>query len=187
MAGKEMKLDLSEVLHHVGKRLSYDIDEPAIVDEDIECCEQITGKLIFTNTGEVLLIDGKASTTAIVQCGRCLIYYKEPIELEISEQFTMVVKPHGPRSRGQEVFVEEEVEAIAGKLFAGPIFDLTELLRQMITLALPMRPLHDENCKGLCVQCGHDLNTGLCSCPQKPLNPAFESLGELLKKKSEGS
>ena len=46
--------------------------------------------------------------------------------------------------------VEEDESPAAAKLFSGPLLDLTEMLRQSITLALPSKPLHDDECKGLC-------------------------------------
>ena len=178
-----MKLDLSEILTHVGMRYTYEVDEPPIVDEDLECVAPITGKIVFTNTGSVLLIDGSAETTVVLPCGRCLAYYREPVRIPVSEQFEMESKP-GPRGRGASVVVLEEDESpIAGKLFDGPLFDLTEMLRQGIMLALPTRPLHDEACKGLCVHCGKDLNAGPCDCQPDTSHHALAQLGALLKEK----
>jgi uncharacterized protein len=42
--------------------------------------------------------------------------------------------------------------------------DLNELLREQFYLALPMKPLCAEGCKGLCPQCGTNLNAGSCTC-----------------------
>src|ERR1051325_11755817 len=166
-----MKLDLSEILAHVGMRLPYELDEPPIVDEDLECSRNITGKLTFTNSGSVLLIEGRARTAVALSCSRCLAYYEHPVETAISEQFPLESKYVGPRSRGIQTVIEEDESPAAGKLSDGPLFDLTELLRQNITIALPSQPLHDENCKGLCPICGTDLNEGPCGCDRREVNP----------------
>ena len=42
--------------------------------------------------------------------------------------------------------------------------DLSELLREQFYLALPMKPLCREDCRGLCPQCGVNRNTGTCDC-----------------------
>jgi uncharacterized protein len=179
-----MKLDLSEILSHVGMRFPYEIDEPPLVDEDLECAEPIRGNMVFTNTGSILLVDGQASTSVVMPCSRCLAYYGEPITVYIDEQFEMETKPAGPRGRQTNVVVIEEDESpAAGKLFDGPLFDLTELLRQGITLALPTQPLHDENCKGICAACGQNLNEAACSCDHHVVNPALAKLGALLEEK----
>lgn len=179
-----MKLDLSEILNRVGMHYTYEVDEPPIVDEDLECVSPITGKIVFANTGSVLLIDGNAQTTVVLPCGRCLAYYREPVCLPISEQFELEAKPAGRGGRQTHVVIEEDESPLAGKLFDGPLFDLTEMLRQGIMLALPSQPLHDEACKGLCPQCGNDLNSGPCDCRPDMSHHALAQLGALLKEKN---
>jgi len=178
-----MKLDLSEILANPGLRLPYEFEEPPIVDEDLECTEPTKGRFIFTNTGNVLLIEGKAATRVVLSCSRCLAYFEVPIELEVEEQFTLAERPIGPRSRAAEVRVEETDEnPDAAQLFEGALFDLTELLRQDIMLSLPGQPLHDENCLGLCPVCGVNLNEQECSCASAVKNPALAELGKLLER-----
>lgn len=179
-----MKLDLSEILTHVGMRYAYTVDEPPIVDEDLECTKPICGQITFANTGSVLLVDGEVNTKVAVPCSRCLVYFEESAEAPISEQFTLDVKPTGPRGRQATVVVEEDENPDAGKLFDGHLFDLTELLRQSITLSVSSQPLHDEACMGLCAMCGKDLNDGPCSCVPDVANPALAKLGELLKNRN---
>ncbi len=180
-----MKLDLSEILARVGMRYAYDVDEPPLVDEDLECTARIRGSVVFTNTGSVLLIDGGVDTRVAVPCSRCLVYFEEPVHAPVSEQFTLETPTTGPHGRQGQTVVEEDENPDAGKLFEGHVFDLTELLRQNITLALPSQPLHDEACKGLCDVCGKDLNEGPCDCRHEVANPAFAKLGELLKDQEE--
>ena len=182
-----MKLDLSEILIHVGMRYPYAVDEPPLVDEDIECTSRIRGDLVFTNTGSVLLIDGRFSTKVAVPCSRCLVYFEEPVTGPISEQFPLEMKPAGPRGRVSQVVVEEDENPDAGRLFEGHLFNLTELLRQSITLALPSQPLHDEACKGLCPVCGQDRNEAACQCESRVLNPALARLGALLEQLPDSS
>ncbi len=176
-----MKLDLSEILARVGMRFAYEVDEPPIVDEDLECTGRIRGNVVFTNTGSVLLIEGHVQTRVALPCSRCLVYFEEPVEAPISEQFTLETRTVGPHGRQGQTLVEEDENPDAGKLFEGHLFNLTELLRQGITLALPSQPLHDQACKGLCDMCGKDLNEGHCACSHQMVNPAFAQLGELLK------
>jgi len=176
-----MKLDLTEILGHLGMRYPYKVDENPLVDEDLECSTPITGEIVFTNTGSVLLVDGAIETSVIQPCSRCLAYYEEPVRVPVSEQFAIETRPAGPRGRPTNVIIEEDENPDAGLLFDGPLFDLTEMLRQGIMLALPTQPLHDENCKGLCPTCGHNLNESACTCKPDNVNPAFAKLATLLE------
>ena len=176
-----MKLDLAEILAHVGMRYDYSVDEPPLVDEDLECSSRIRGNILFTNTGSVLLIEGNVATRVAVPCSRCLVYFEEPAESHISEQYTLESRAVGPHGRHCQTVVEEDENPDAGKLFDGHLFDLTELLRQSITLSISSQPLHDEKCKGLCAHCGKDLNEGACDCKPEPSHPALAVLGQLLK------
>jgi len=178
-----MKLDLAEILSNVGMHYRYDVDEPPIVDEDLECTQPVKGTITFTNSGSVLLIEGGVQTKVAVPCSRCLVDYEQPVEAPVSEQFTIASAPVGPGGRKGQVAVEEEANPGAGKLFEGHLLDLTELLRQNITLQIPSQPLHDELCKGLCASCGKDLNEGPCTCKPEAVNPALAKLAELLEKK----
>ncbi len=45
-----------------------------------------------------------------------------------------------------------------------PIIDLDSDIREEIILSYPINPLCDDNCKGLCPRCGHNLNEGGCNC-----------------------
>lgn len=177
-----MKLDIVEILNNVGMRTAYTVNEPPFVDEDLECCAPVEGKLTFTNTGNILVIDGRIQTSVMVSCGRCLVYFEQPVDAAIEEQFEMENKLAGPRGHPAQVVVEEDENPDAGKLFDGTLFDLTELIRQNIMISLPVNPLHDEDCKGLCLTCGVNLNESACNCDQRVIHPSMERLGELLKK-----
>ncbi len=57
--------------------------------------------------------------------------------------------------------------------------DLNELMREQFYLALPMKPLCREDCKGLCAQCGTNLNTGTCDCAPVWEDPRLAALKAL--------
>ncbi len=148
-----MRLDLSEILLHVGKNVPYDMNEPALVDEDIECVEPIVGRLVFTNAGSTLLIKGKADTSLYLSCSRCADYFSSPVSLDIDEQFEMQFSGGGLRQAQQVDILEDDENPIAAKIFQGPIFDLTELLRQYLLVEAPTRPIPPCDNEGRCQQC----------------------------------
>jgi uncharacterized protein len=57
--------------------------------------------------------------------------------------------------------------------------DLTEDIRDYALLAVPMKRLCSENCKGLCTNCGADLNNGPCDCREEKMDPRWEPLQKL--------
>lgn len=61
------------------------------------------------------------------------------------------------------------------------MLDLDDLALSDILLALPVKNLCKEDCKGLCPVCGVNRNTETCECLKKQVDPRLEKLGELLK------
>jgi uncharacterized protein len=57
--------------------------------------------------------------------------------------------------------------------------NLDELVEEDVNLALPSKYLCDEDCKGLCMKCGKNLNDGQCNC-KKDVDPRFAALLSLL-------
>jgi uncharacterized protein len=186
-----MRLDISEVLREVGKNLPYDIHEPPLVDEDVECTQPIEGQITFNNTGGLLLIRGKASTQVALPCSRCIRYFEQPVAFQVEEQFELRHSASGPRTLQTVTVVDEDESPIAGKLFDGQVFDLTEMLRQYILLDEPTQPLPPTLPDGRCAHCHlrpeevlQDIQTE-DETAEPPINPALAKLGQLLKEERE--
>lgn len=63
-------------------------------------------------------------------------------------------------------------------LYHGDVVDLSPLVHDAIFLELPIVPLCSEDCRGLCAQCGTDLNEATCDCTA-PVDPRWAKLSEL--------
>ncbi len=57
--------------------------------------------------------------------------------------------------------------------------DLSPLIREQVLLALPTRPLCQEDCRGLCPHCGINLNRSACGCRVETVDPRLEALRSL--------
>ena len=66
-------------------------------------------------------------------------------------------------------------------LSEGDTVDLTDLLVQDIISSLPIQPLCSEDCKGLCQECGANLNRETCDCDKEQVNERFAALKDLFK------
>jgi uncharacterized protein len=177
------KLDLSEIVQNVGKRQAYEIDEPCWPESEeegaVQCLGHVVGKVEFSNTGHLLLARGRVKADFDLECGRCLCRFPAPVEAAIEEQFEIPHYQGGlPRDEEEE---EDEVLEDQEPLFVENILDLAELIRQTLLVELPIKPLCDETCKGLCAQCGKNLNEGACGCPE-PVDSPFAGLADLLAK-----
>jgi uncharacterized protein len=76
---------------------------------------------------------------------------------------------------------EVEDDDLGTSYYRDDQIDLNELLREQFYLALPMKPLCDEACQGLCPQCGTNLNTGSCNCAAGWEDPRLAPLRQLKK------
>lgn len=143
----------------VGTSLVHDFREEDVqLDSDIKVIGPLTGHVRMRRTNQGLLVDGWVELTLELSCNRCLKEFEQPMHVNFEEQFYPTVDvvsglPLAP-------FDEDEIFPID----AHHQVDLTEAIRQNVLLALPMVTLCREDCKGLCPQCGHDLNLGPCGC-----------------------
>ena len=152
-----MRLDLTEIAQHVGKQMSYDVDEPASSITDLQVLSPVRGTLRFTNTGDLLLVRGILHTTVELECSRCLRLFEMPLRCEVEEQVELRAIAARPFEHPQVTIVPEEGDTL---FLDGNILDLTELIRQMLLVSLPIKPLHDEECKGL-------MEIGRASCRER--------------------
>lgn len=172
-----MKLDLTEIAQRVGKQMFYEVDEPASSIDDVPVQSAIRGHLRFTNTGDLLLVRGELHTSVEMECSRCLRLFEMPLICEVEEQVELRAIAARPFEHLQVTIIPEEGDTL---FLEGNLLDLTELIRQMVLVSLPIKPLHSPDCKGLCPTCGADLNEGECSCERPVGHPAFAALDHLL-------
>ena len=81
-------------------------------------------------------------------------------------------------ARFRELFERRPTEGETYRL-AGEEVDLEPLVREAVLLELPLAPLCQDDCRGLCPQCGADLNEGGCDCPAVETDPRWAALDEL--------
>ena len=142
----------------VGTSLVNEFQEEDIqFDDDIKVIGPLNGHVRMQRTNQGLLVDGWAELTLELSCNRCLKEFELPMHVNFEEQFYPTVDvvsglPLAP-------FDEDEIFPIDARHQV----DLTEAIRQNLLLDLPMVAVCQEDCKGLCPQCG-DLNLGSCEC-----------------------
>ena len=130
---------------------------------------------IFKDGNQFHLV-GRVRSTIALSCGRCL----DDIELPVDLPFDLLYLPHQEHVGGEEVEVEDD--GLTTAYYRDEEIDLGQIVLEQFYLALPMKPLCRESCRGLCSECGTNLNTGTCSCVQEWPDPRLEGLRSLIDK-----
>lgn len=163
----KMKYRLSRlVTASLGTRTTINVQEEATtLDEDLEI-EFLRGEVQFTRVNKGIYAQARLQTRVYLTCVRCLEPFSHPLDFEIAEQYVF-----SPQADAQEL-----VYLVAPD---GTV-DITEPTRQQIWVNLPLQPLCRPDCKGLCAQCGANLNHESCDCEEEIIDPRFAALKELL-------
>ena len=121
-------------------------------------------------------LDGQVTTSLEVPCARCL----EPVIEPIDRKFDLLYRPLGVDAGREELSVTG-AEAEIG-YYQGEGLMLEDALREQVLLALPLKVICREDCKGLCPHCGKNLNVEQCSCAEPAENPQWTALKDLRNK-----
>ncbi|OEU76421.1 MAG: hypothetical protein BA874_08250 [Desulfuromonadales bacterium C00003068] len=118
-------------------------------------------------------IQGRIATEVEIPCKRCLA----PTQRNINASFHQTYVDELPQVSGDD---GEELELSAAEmgleLFTEGCIDITEEIQQQVLLLLPDHPLCDEQCKGLCLECGVNLNSAQCNCADAKVSINFAVL-----------
>lgn len=127
--------------------------------------------------GDYIEVEGVFETAVRLACGRCLKEFETQLASEIALTYTREdFENRADLSRDEIELSPEDAGLIT---FSGDRIDLREGVQEQVVMALPVHPLCREHCKGLCPQCGADLNNGDCGCDQAPRNTQFSVLKKL--------
>ncbi len=119
---------------------------------------------------------GEFATQVELSCARCL----EVVRQEVARPFDLLYRPQGVDRRGDEVAIHEADTEIG--YYAGEGVLLEDVMREQVLLAVPLRVLCRDDCKGLCPQCGQNLNTTACGCAAPVADARWQALKELKDK-----
>ena len=141
--------------------------------DSVEYTAPVTLSGTYMLADETVIVRGVARAEITSPCARCLKPTVSTVEADVEEAFF------------RDIDGTLEVEEDQYK-YSGHVLELDDAVRTALLLELPSRVLCKEDCKGLCSQCGQDLNINECSC-QKDLthrNP-FSALASLLNEDEE--
>jgi uncharacterized protein len=159
-----------------------DIDAPPPEGSGDEWIGHVVGRIQLTNVGKTIRAQGCLTGTARVPCSRCAKPVDVPVEIEIEDECALseIDQPASYEADPES----EDVEPVP--ILDDDVLDLSELVRQNLVVSLPPVPLCSPDCRGLCPQCGQDLNVAQCSCGEERIDPRLEKLRELLDRRFAG-
>lgn len=108
-------------------------------------------------------LTGKAETEVLLACSRCNDSFSKSISIDIKEKLSDTIN-------------NDDAEII---LIDIDKLNLYQIIENSLVLELPVKRLCSESCKGLCQQCGTNLNSSECKCNNEDIDPRLAKLKEL--------
>lgn len=121
-------------------------------------------------------VNGKLSGAFQMACARCL----EPVPQSIERDFDLLYRPIGVDGGKAELSVTAAEAEIS--YYEGDGLLLEDVLREQVLLAVPLKAICREDCKGLCPHCGKNLNLAQCNCAEPAEDPRWSALKEIRSK-----
>ena len=166
-----MLLDLSRLRSGV-ERLTRTHDPSAfkLDREDFRLAApvELTGEA--RKDAQKVRLTGRVTTTLECDCSRCL----EPFPVPVDAKIDVILLPASENKGEAEQEVAEDDLGVS--YYRDDVVDLGELMREQFYLALPMKPLCREDCRGLCPVCGINRNRETCTCETTWVDPRMEAL-----------
>jgi uncharacterized protein len=169
-----MKVNVSNVPEW-GLEVDVELDARQIdladAGADLAGALHLQGRVL--KAGDEILLEGKLRATFNLNCSRCLKNFVQPLEFDVSATYVQTPADR-PDGRAETAF-EEDTRIT----FSDDEIDLLSGIREDVLLNIPVKPLCSEDCRGLCVLCGTDLNEGECTCRKEDVDLRFAPLRDI--------
>ena len=159
-------VDVYDLMHRPGEMRERSID--IVVPEEfgnamiaVKAGSELRVELRMESLHDGILVSADIDGTAAGECGRCLIDIEQAIQVEI-----------------QELFAYSSDEAFEYEVREDTI-DLEPVVRDAVVLSLPFQPVCQDECLGLCPQCGDRLLDNPGHEHENPVDPRWAALGSL--------
>jgi uncharacterized protein len=149
---------------------AIDADVPSVAEDSTPA--HAAGTVRFVRTHRGLLAYVRLDAILRDTCSRCLGPAETPVRVGVEEEFLPTVDVN----TGAPLPPPEDEDAGAFLIDEHHHLDLTEAVRQALVTEQPMQPLCQDECAGLCPQCGADLNQGRCACPTEEIDVRWAAL-----------
>ena len=136
---------------------SVELDDYLLIEEESFFLDGVDYTVYFTRDKDKVRARGKIRTVLSLRCVDCL----ENFELKVNSRFDIVLFPVYLVKAEDSALTSEEMEYI---FFNGEEIDLEKIIMEQVNLFLPFNPVCSPGCKGICPNCGVNLNYERCQC-----------------------
>ncbi|MCM3746049.1 DUF177 domain-containing protein [Paenibacillus pasadenensis] len=150
-------------------REELDVSELLQERKDIISAKPLAVALDVRPYEETAQVKGELKADLTMVCSRCLEPVEEHLAISIEERFALASMVKDPEADEDLIVVKEDK------------VDLQPYVEGTLLIYLPMAPLCSDDCKGLCPDCGTNLNEQSCGCSRDRIDPRFEALKKLLE------
>ena len=162
-----MVIDVSELFSNKNTRkeihLELEEDNFSYGNESIQFSKPVKLHLLLKPIADEIDLIGSIETELLLACSRCLETFSYSINIELNERLSKTLKSE-----------DEDIIFIKNDRL-----DLNEIVENNIISMLPIKRLCNSDCKGLCHQCGIDLNHNTCKCIIEDIDPRLAKLKNL--------
>ena len=171
-----MQIHLSDISSSEGRRIQktaeFEMDTITFKMGSFPVLAKEPVQITITNTGEKNLeVEATGRITVGIPCDRCLEEVPVEIPLQIMRKFDM------------KLTEEQRVNDLDESSFLeGMDLNVDRLVYLEVLMSWPLKVLCRENCKGICSQCGKNLNNGPCGCVEEPKDPRMAAISDIFSK-----
>lgn len=150
---------------------SVSLDENLLIEENSFSLDDLKYHILFKRDGDRIKAKGNIKTLISLKCVRCLDNY----DLKVDSNFDIILFPITLVNPENNSINSDEMEYI---FYEDNRIDLVKILIEQINLFIPYNPICKPDCKGICPNCGVNLNHGKCKCENssKELNFVFNKI-----------
>ena len=155
---------------------TYPVSSFSSGEEDYDVIDAVTLAIDMQKDRDEYRLVGRVATTLELSCCRCVERFATPIEVAFDLRYVSQTRNTGVGD------AEVRDDDLTTAFYRDDQIDLGQLMREQFYLALPMKPLCTDGCRGLCPVCGTDLNRGACQCGTAWHDPQLAGLKALLER-----
>ena len=183
-----MHYNVSQLLMEpTGSTRRFQLDEPIAIPEGAEAASggtddaqqlsrtaRATGTVRLLRTHQGLLMTATVEVEMAASCARCLSPCDRLSTLALEEECYPTLDP----GTGRNMRPPDEGEGVV-HIDTRQMLDLSDVLRQYLLTDEPLKVLCRPDCRGLCPECGSDLNSEKCNCEEGYMDPHWGALAGL--------
>jgi uncharacterized protein len=161
-----MRLNISDI---PDEGLQQEFELPVVIHEGSKP-DAVQVMLSVFRYGKKVLVEGSLKASVSLTCSRCLKSFICPVDGNFRDECN---PSEELQKAGEQELAEQDLDI---SYYSNDEIDISELIKEQVLLAVPMKAVCSEECRGICSYCGRDLNDGACGCKVEEIDPRLAPL-----------